>query len=91
MTLTDEEAREIIEAIKMMRKCDKCCGRGDFPMDRRTCHDCRGSGVDVRFAPITFRLIVLLESRLGVEDDLMTAYLFGFEKGKDAARKERRI
>lgn len=80
MTLTDEEARRIINALV----CD-CC-QPDYN-DPEPCSLCQSAGVTPENAP----LVAMLESRIGTEDDLTTAYMVGFEKGKDAARKERRI
>ena len=71
MTLTDEEAREIVDILRRMSEYMSDCGNSRLLReDAKPC-------------------IAILESRIGQSDDLTTAYMSGFERGRDAGRKER--
>lgn len=92
MTLTDEEAGEIIKDLLADAQCTWCDGTGRMPnldgdgYTSDVCLNCGGACVEFES---TRKIITLLESRIGQPDDLTAAYQFGFERGRDAGRKER--
>ena len=91
MTLTDEEAKAIVLELRSDAACTWCDGfgkeanlDGDGHTDE-TCQHCEGSGVEF---PTTRAIIAMLESRIGVEDELTAAYMAGFERGREVGRGE---
>lgn len=123
MTLTDEEAREIIRVFRSEIRCPTCGGHGEYYVDLASefsppevpfrklvsCASCDGTGIGTIDARC---LKILLESRIGQPDrdisapsipielpatddeyvipgPMSAAYQFGFERRRDAGRKER--
>lgn len=68
MTITDEEAREIIKDLRADAQCTWCDGNGNTPNldgDGYTsdpCRHCHGTGVEFE---TTRKIITLLEGRIG--------------------------